>query len=1201
MLLLRLSLLVLVTQATRHIRVSHDGFNSSHCWNQQRGCATIELALAGLQASESANTSINIQGAASAYTLPADSNTTVLIGAQNVAITGSGDEEVTVECEQGAGLALINSANVSISQLTLTGCGLFNKHVQSQRPSYSSALLFSDCSDVAIINVSISNSTGVGTIMQDSSGVVQIRNSVYTSNNGNVGGILITQSVDSPVLYLITGCLFENNTAKGRGLVYSNSPYPSTLFPSRGGGLMVSLDPSSSLFLDSCSFISNTAQYGGSVYLELSGTATVNITDCSFENTTAYTGSALYITSCAQLPRKTFPSCVMLSNVEFYNCSVGFHKNSVTGIGAVYSNGVPLCLSQEVIFTNNSGTALAMSGAPAIVVSNSTVDFTSNSGHNGGALALLNRAHLLVHSGSTFSFVNNVAHLYGGAIYNDHYSLKMSMHGCFVQHTNTSLDPNDWNVSFVFEDNYANNQPNSIYSPSILSCVWPHISSTAADVHATLCWTGWQYLSSNCSQNIRTAPADYTQTENEHTSKAKEATITTFPGHNNKLPFTFVDDEFNDITSDVVLSTIFDKNDTFVDHYTSDKTVTLYGEPRTGRTLTLDTLRPRVLQVKLMVNFTQCPPGFDTNQTAVGGRYNCSCAGHFDSSVICDGEAFQAYLQWGRILSYNESSDLVLAGAWRVHAPPPGVGERIRGFFSLPNDTPTLNRFFCSNLSRHGFLCADCDNGTSAPIYDYDYKCVSCTDSDVRVNWLIFIVLQILPVTILFLVVTIFNINATSGPLNAFIFYSQVISSPTTAANFLAQLTFVFRNSPIVAKLILIVFVYPYGIWNLDCFPVLILIPPFCLFQNMKAVHAFVLNYLVAACYPLLLIGFLFICVELHAHGCRPLVWVWQRFGYCLGRWRRNWDVRTTIIDAFATFLLLTYTKFCFLSFYLLVPMNLYSSNGTIVGQPRLYFDPSVKFGDTEHIPFICLSLFILVFVIILPPIFLLLYPFTVFQKFLTKLRIKGHTLGTFVEAFQGCYKDGTNGTPDCRYFAALYFFLRIVAFSSTVFAYDLAMQRLVQVIIIYIIVMVFGVAQPYKVMWYNRLDVFIFTVLGVVASFGFYNAVITNNNLVISVIMMISVIIPLIYFILLVSHRIYVGVKHYWSRSRERRSTFRETQFEQEDGESYKENEPLFAELSTDSLPDRMVNPKDYDGSTLSQQRPLYYGSMLNANRRRY
>ena len=72
--------------------------------------------------------------------------------------------------------------------------------------------------------------------------------------------------------------------------------------------------------------------------------------------------------------------------------------------------------------------------------------------------------------------------------------------------------------------------------------------------------------------------------------------------------------------------------------------------------------------------------------------------------------------------------------------------------------------------------------------------------------------------------------------------------------------------------------------------------------------------------------------------------------------------------------------------------------------------------------------------------------------------------LQTFVDAFQGHYKDGTEpGTRDCRWFAAVYFLGRIIIFyiifgiTQDVVCYALAGISLL------LIVLVTAMLQPYK------------------------------------------------------------------------------------------------------------------------------------------
>ena len=70
----------------------------------------------------------------------------------------------------------------------------------------------------------------------------------------------------------------------------------------------------------------------------------------------------------------------------------------------------------------------------------------------------------------------------------------------------------------------------------------------------------------------------------------------------------------------------------------------------------------------------------------------------------------------------------------------------------------------------------------------------------------------------------------------------------------------------------------------------------------------------------------------------------------------------------------------------------------------------------------------ILVFMILVVPVLLLfLYPCRCFQRCLNHFHLRSLALNAFVDVFQGCYKDGTNATRDCRYFAAFQLILRLI------------------------------------------------------------------------------------------------------------------------------------------------------------------------------
>ena len=83
-----------------------------------------------------------------------------------------------------------------------------------------------------------------------------------------------------------------------------------------------------------------------------------------------------------------------------------------------------------------------------------------------------------------------------------------------------------------------------------------------------------------------------------------------------------------------------------------------------------------------------------------------------------------------------------------------------------------------------------------------------------------------------------------------------------------------------------------------------------------------------------------------------------------------------------------------------------------------------------------------------------------------------------FMNIFQGCFKDGTEGTKDCRYFAAVYLIIRVVVYlelgllgSYQVYATTFtAMFAELLLLCCY----------PYKTLFFNRLDVIFLLLLTV-------------------------------------------------------------------------------------------------------------------------
>ena len=255
-----------------------------------------------------------------------------------------------------------------------------------------------------------------------------------------------------------------------------------------------------------------------------------------------------------------------------------------------------------------------------------------------------------------------------------------------------------------------------------------------------------------------------------------------------------------------------------------------------------------------------------------------------------------------------------------------------------------------------------------------------------------------------------------------------------------------------------------YGIWNLDFFRTLI--PHICL--EVNTLQALALDYAIA-CYPLLLIVVSYVLIELHACNFRLFVCLckpFQRFFL-----QKQWNIKTSIVEVFATFLLLSNVKFLSVSFDLLTPTEVRNINGSLLGL-FLYYDASIAYFGMEHLPYAVLALLLSLIFVIFPIVLLLLYPMWCFQWCLGRCGVRWHALPIFIDAFQGCYKDGTNGTCDCRYFAALHLTTRFTLFVMYAFTLDVLFYAVGQFLLV-VFAMLIAIIQPYKAQFavYNIVD----------------------------------------------------------------------------------------------------------------------------------
>ena len=420
-------------------------------------------------------------------------------------------------------------------------------------------------------------------------------------------------------------------------------------------------------------------------------------------------------------------------------------------------------------------------------------------------------------------------------------------------------------------------------------------------------------------------------------------------------------------------------------------------------------------------------PAEENGSMAMG----CRCGSDLSGLVLCD-RAFQAvhlYLCYCLTVYAKDSKATVVGPCLHKchgeHSHPYDLWH----YNSIPANASIteLSNYMCSmrishsskmqSLNRDGQLCGKCKEGFAPPAYSYDLHCVNCSFNDTswKKQWATYFAVAYLPLTVFFIVIVMFRINTTSPSLNAFILISQLAASPIIVKAFTGYMNPWRVGDIYTVKTVISL----YGFWNLDFFRVLL--PPFCLHPNMSTLQVLALDYGIAV-YPLFLIVVTYALVELHDHNFKIVVLLWKPFHRCFVSFKRQWNIRASLIDAFVSFLQLSYVKFLIVSFYFLFPTHLYKVDGNPVKESYLLFDATIEYFSKDHLPYAILAIVVLSVVNILPMLLLCFYPCSCFQKFLNCSRLSHQALHTFMDAFQGCYKNGTDGTRDCRWFSGVYF-----------------------------------------------------------------------------------------------------------------------------------------------------------------------------------
>ena len=148
----------------------------------------------------------------------------------------------------------------------------------------------------------------------------------------------------------------------------------------------------------------------------------------------------------------------------------------------------------------------------------------------------------------------------------------------------------------------------------------------------------------------------------------------------------------------------------------------------------------------------------------------------FNDFVQCDPQMRKVVVPPLYCLTYSEEMSMFLAG----NCPFLPNAKEIKSVY-LPENITNVATFneevMCHALNRKGVSCGKCNDNSAVAVNSYSSECMNIEKCH-NYNWIYLLLADLVPVTLLFLIVILFDINITSGYANTYILFSQIMSLP---------------------------------------------------------------------------------------------------------------------------------------------------------------------------------------------------------------------------------------------------------------------------------------------------------------------------------------------------------------------------------------------------------------------------------------
>ena len=943
---------------------------------------------------------------------------------------------------------------------------------------------------------------------------IEIENCDFTANAAFLGGGLAIQIQGEAQnnTAIISGSNFKDNGCRmvtghqlagsGGGLHFGYSLYSRLETHANGNSFLVR----DSHFYENCAELGGGGTFFSSRSQFQALNNTMNFTSCTWDGNSARVGAAMDVSPHVfERLSKGFLPTVAYEDCRFVGNSVAFrtqHLHQAYGTGTLFSSLFDIVFTSSVHFENNSGSAFIIVNGIADFASCSA-EFIGNTGIQGGAITLIGISSMLIGPGNTYNFIGNRASDLGGAIYSyliDDHDFSVSR-SCFIQYEepipNQITHPFDWNVTFTFDGNYAERYGHSIYTTSLIPCQ-RRLSSTEnrSELYSAeeiFQWKGvFEYAN---------AAESHIATEGARFEINGSLPFRIIPGEQHSLQVYILDDLNQTVEATFRASVLSSTDEVYVDDAFScvaGNVIQLQGNEGANATLLLQTVTPRRISILVNVTLDTCPPGF-----IHGSSQECECDDEAYYGISrCDPSAFIAEIQRGVWAGYAPEDD----GEPQLRTALCPIGyctfdsvDSSEQLLPLPRDREELDPFICGP-SRTGVACGSCSENYTVHFHSHSY---SCKKTDLcEFGALFYILSELVPVSLLFLFIILLNVSFSSGALNGFILFSQLIGTL-----FVGRINTIESNSALnwLSQIHRVL----YGFFNLEFFTVESL--SFCLGKNFSVLDILVFKYLTIA-YALILVLAVVLVMKYCGHRCRS-------------RFVRINTIRNAVINGLSAFIIICYTQSVKISLNILLPMYLRGQEGKPYSA-RVWYEGDVWHFSGHHLAYAIPALIVLLFDGI-PPLLLLVYP--LINRVLdfcgvgesravvaVSQRIPMLKLKPLLDTFQSCFKD------DFRFFAGLYFLYRLVGFITYASVLTITEFYAYTEIVLILMLMLHAAVRPYAKRRYNVIDSLLLANLALINALTAFGLIFNESNLYtpetvrvnITILQLILIYLPIFYFI---------------------------------------------------------------------------------------